>query len=173
MIHLFTIGFTKKSAEEFFTLLREAGVRRILDIRLKNNTSLAGFTRQAHLPFFLKEICGADYKHIPECAPTSEILKAYKPPKKKKNEKGPLVKPISWDEYVQRFMPLIRERKIENILTPELLDYGCLLCSEPSPGKCHRRLVAEYMKGLIPEIEITHLQGEKKKSYRARGKPKC
>jgi hypothetical protein len=59
-------------------------------------------------------------------------------------------------------MPLIRERKIENILTPELLDYGCLLCSEPSPDQCHRRLVAEYMKKFISDLEITHLVNPKK-----------
>ena len=145
MIHLFTLGFTGKSAKEFFTLLRGAKVRRILDIRLKNNSSLAGFTRQAHLPFFLREICGADYKHIPECAPTLEILDVYKK------------KELPWASYVEQFMPLIKKRKIEKILTPELMDYGCLLCSEPSPGQCHRRLVAEYMQGLIPELEITHL----------------
>ena len=158
MIHLFTIGFTGKSAEEFFTLLWEAGVRRILDIRLKNNTSLAGFTRQAHLPFFLKEICGADYKHIPECAPTLEILDAYQ------------AKQLPWASYVEQFMPLIKKRKIENILTPALLDYGCLLCSEPSPEQCHRRLVAEYMKEFIPELEITHLQGIGKKQKVKRAK---
>jgi uncharacterized protein (DUF488 family) len=154
MIHLFTIGFTGKSAEEFFTLLREAGVRRILDIRLKNSSNYAGFTRQAHLPFFLREICDADYKHIPECAPTLEILDAYK------------AKQLPWASYVEQFKPLIKKRKIETVLTPELLDYGCLLCSEPSPGQCHRRLVAEYMQGLMPELEITHLQsiGKKQKT---------
>ncbi|MEI6647968.1 MAG: DUF488 family protein, partial [bacterium] len=89
--------------------------------------------------------------HIPECAPTLEILDAYQ------------ANQLPWASYVEQFMPLIKERKIETVLTPELMDYGCLLCSEPSPGQCHRRLVAEYMKGLIPDIEITHLQGIGKK----------
>jgi len=144
-IQLFTIGFTKKNAEKFFTALRNAGVRRILDIRLNNASQLAGFTKRDDLKFFLREICNADYHHIPECAPSKDIFDEYK-----KNGGA-------WETYVQRFLPLIRTRRIETLLTPELLDRGCLLCSEPTPEKCHRRLVAEYLKEKIDGLAVQHL----------------
>ncbi len=144
-IQLFTIGFTKKNAEKFFTTLQNAKVQRMLDIRLNNVSQLAGFTKRDDLRYFLREICKADYHHLPQCAPTGAILDAYK------KNKG------TWDEYEMQFLPLITKRQIENILIPELLDGGCLLCSEPTPEKCHRRLVAEYMKDRVPELVIKHL----------------
>ena len=144
-IQLFTIGLTQKNAETFFTILREAKIRRVLDIRLSNDNHITGYARMTHLQFFLRELCGADYHHFPQCAPTAEILDAYK-------NGG-----MAWDEYVRQFLPLIRSRHIETLLTPELLDYGCLLCSEPTPDKCHRRLVAEYMQKHVTGMKVTHL----------------
>lgn len=144
-IQLFTIGFTQKNAEKFFTALRNAKIRRVLDIRLNNVSQLAGFTKRDDLRFFLRELCEADYHHLPQCAPTEEILDTYK-----KNGG-------SWETYVQQFLPLIRSRHIETLLTPELLDFGCLLCSEPTPEKCHRRLVAEYLQEHNTSIVTTHL----------------
>lgn len=144
-IQLFTIGFTQKNAEKFFTILRNAHIRRILDIRLNNVSQLAGFTKRDDLRFFLREICHADYRHLPECAPNAEILDEFK-----KNGG-------SWAAYVQQFLPLIRSRHIETILTPELLDFGCLLCSEPTPEKCHRRLVAEYLQEHVAGLFVKHL----------------
>ncbi|MCF7837612.1 MAG: DUF488 domain-containing protein [Candidatus Marinimicrobia bacterium] len=144
-VQLFTIGFTKKNAETFFNTLRKANIRRVLDIRLNNVSQLAGFTKRDDLRFFLREICHADYHHFPQCAPTSDILDDYK------KHGG------SWDTYVQQFMPLIQARRIETILTADLLDYGCLLCSEPTPEKCHRRLVAEYLKERVAGLSIKHL----------------
>jgi uncharacterized protein (DUF488 family) len=144
-MQLFTIGFTKKNAEQFFTLLRGAGVRRVLDIRLNNVSQLAGFTKRDDLKFFLREICHADYLHLPVCAPTKEILDQYK--------KGH----GDWNEYEALFLPLLEARKIETVLAADLLDYGCLLCSEPTPERCHRRLVAEYLEARIPELTVKHL----------------
>lgn len=144
-IQLFTIGFTKKNAETFFTTLRNARVRRVLDIRLNNVSQLAGFTKRDDLRFFLREICAADYHHLPLCAPTEDILDEFK-----KNGG-------SWDAYVQRFLPLIRSRHIETLLTPAMLDFGCLLCSEPTPEKCHRRLVAEYLQERVAGLSVKHL----------------
>lgn len=144
-IQLFTIGFTKKNAEIFFGILRAANVRRIIDVRLNNSSQLAGFTKKDDLRFFLRELCDADYCHFPQCSPTKEILDAYK------KKQG------SWEEYVASFLPLIKERQIEDILTPDILNRGCFLCSEPTSEKCHRRLVAEYIQVKYPEVEITHL----------------
>lgn len=144
-ISLYTIGFTKKTAEQFFTALRRAEVRTLLDIRLNNVSQLAGFTKRDDLRFFLREICHAEYVHMPQCAPTKEILDAYQ------RNGG------DWETYAARFVPLLSERRIETLLAPHLLDHGCLLCSEPTPEKCHRRLVAEYMKERLPELKITHL----------------
>lgn len=142
---LFTIGFTKKNAETFFTQLSNAGVTTLIDIRLNNVSQLAGFAKRDDLIFFLKELCNCDYKHMPDLAPTKEILDAYKK------------KEIGWDEYVKRFGKLITERKIENIIKAEELNNACLLCSEPTPEQCHRRLVAEYLNKKLEDIEIHHL----------------
>jgi uncharacterized protein (DUF488 family) len=144
-IKLFTIGFSKKNAMQFFKALQNAGVKRVLDIRLNNVSQLAGFTKKDDLKFFLHTIAGIGYEHRPEMAPTKELLDDYK---KKK---------LNWSEYEKRFSIIIIERKIENILTPNGLNNACLLCSEPEADKCHRRLVAEYLQSKWGNIEICHL----------------
>ena len=143
---IFTIGFTKKSAETFFTRLKEAGVRRLIDVRLNNVSQLAGFTKKDDLRYFTRAICGIDYVHVPELAPTSEILDPYK---KQKNG--------DWALYEQQFLDLMRSRKIEETIRRDLLDGGCLLCSEEKPVHCHRRLVAEYLKDKWGAVEIEHI----------------
>lgn len=144
-ITLYTIGFTKKNAKTFFSKLRSVGVKKLIDIRLNNVSQLAGFAKRDDLIFFLKELCNCDYKHMPIFAPTKEILDAYKK------------KQIDWDEYVRRFSRLIKDRNIESKITTEELNNSCLLCSEPTPEKCHRRLISEYFKEHFEDIEIQHL----------------
>jgi uncharacterized protein (DUF488 family) len=142
---LFTIGFTKKTAEKFFGLLRGSGAKRVVDVRLNNVSQLAGFAKRDDLAFFLKEVADMDYVHVPELAPTQEMLDAYK------KEKG------DWKQYEQRFLGLMRERKIEERLPRSIFDGGCLLCSEDKPHQCHRRLVAEYLQQHWGDIEVKHL----------------
>ena len=156
-IKLFTIGFTKKTAEEFFNLLTDAGVRRIVDVRLNNDGTLSGFTRQAHLPYLLCEIAGIEYEHRPDLAPDDKILSAWK---LNASAKKAGKKPITWQQYKARFARLIRKRKIETLVTPADMSRACLLCSEPTPENCHRRLVAEYLRDKWADrvkIEIVHL----------------
>jgi len=129
----FTIGFTRHGAEKFFSLLAESGAQRIIDVRLNNVSQLAGFAKRDDLKFFAQQICGMDYVHLPELAPTKEILDAYK---KRGGE---------WRVYEDQFLALMDQRSIEKSIDPELLNGGCLLCSEHKPHFCHRRLVAEYL----------------------------
>jgi len=142
---IFTIGFTKKSAETFFERLTSAGVKRLLDIRLNNVSQLAGFTKRDDLRYFTKAICHLDYEHILDLAPTQDILDAYK------KEGG------DWGLYERRFLELMKARKVEQIVPREKLDGGCLLCSEEKPQHCHRRLVSEYLKEKWGNVEIEHL----------------
>jgi uncharacterized protein (DUF488 family) len=144
-IELFTIGFTQKTAREFFTNLKDAGVRRVVDVRLNNNSQLAGFSKKEDLAYFLKEIGGIEYVHLPELAPTQDILDAYK------KCKG------DWGIYEKQFMNLMAGRQIEKTIRPDLLDHGCLLCSEHLPHQCHRRLVAEYLSAKWGSIKTKHL----------------
>ena len=144
-IKIFTIGFTRKTAEEFFTLLLRAGVQRVVDIRLNNTSQLAGFTKKEDLGYFLKAIAGIDYFHRPDLAPTQQIMDAFK------KNKG------SWPDYERDFLALLRARKVESGISPELLHDACLLCSEEKPLHCHRRLVAEYFRSKWDNVEITHL----------------
>lgn len=145
-MEIYSIGFTKKTAEQFFGLLREAGIKRLLDVRLNNKSQLAAFTKRNDLPFFLRELCGADYIHEPLLAPTKEILGDYK------KRKG------SWQEYETRFLALLAERKIEDKIDRELFEQPTvLLCSEPTAEYCHRRLVLEYLQEKWGDIEIVYL----------------
>ena len=142
---IFTIGFTKKSAEAFFTRLKNAGVKRLIDVRLNNVSQLAGFTKKDDLRYFTKAICNIDYVHLPELAPTADILDPYK---KAKDGDRQL--------YERQFLNLMRSRHIETT-SREILDGGCLLCGEEKPHHCHRRLVAEYFKEHWGDVEIDHL----------------
>lgn len=145
-IEIFTIGFTKKKAEYFFEKLKTAGVKRIVDVRLNNVSQLAGFAKKDDLIYFLKQLGGMDYVHIPELAPTKDILDAYK------KQKG------DWETYERKFIELMERRHIEDRIPKEVLDEGCLLCSEDKPHHCHRRLVAEYLKSKWNDnVEIKHL----------------
>lgn len=144
-IELFTIGFTQKTAQEFFTSLKDAGVRRVVDVRLNNNSQLAGFSKKEDLAYFLKEIADIEYVHLPELAPTQNILDAYK------KHKG------DWGVYEKQFLDLMARRQIEKVVRPDLLDHGCLLCSEHLPHHCHRRLVAEYLNAKWGGIRTKHL----------------
>jgi len=142
---IFTIGFTKKSAESFFTQLQRAGVKRLVDIRLNNVSQLAGFTKRDDIRYFTKAICHIDYIHLTQLAPTQDILDTYK------KHKG------GWGLYESQFLDLMDRRQIENNVSREILDGGCLLCSEEKPHNCHRRLVAEYLKKKWGDVEIEHL----------------
>ncbi len=144
---LYTIGFTQKSAQEFFELLRQNGVRRVVDIRLRPSGQLAGFARKEDLPYFLANLAdGCEYLHLPELAPTREILDGYR-------GGG------SWADYERQFQALMDERDIPTALDRESFERlpSCLLCSEATPEQCHRRLVAERIQAHWPEVEIVHL----------------
>lgn len=142
---IFTIGFTKTSAENFFNRLKNSNVKRLIDVRLNNVSQLAGFSKRDDLAYFSKIICGIAYTHLSELAPTKEMLDDYK------KSKG------SWQDYENKFLDLMSKRKIEDTLNIDIIDGGCLLCSEDKPHHCHRRLVAEYLKGKWSDVEIFHL----------------
>jgi uncharacterized protein (DUF488 family) len=142
---VFTIGFTRKTAEKFFGKLRSSGAKRIVDVRLNNVSQLAGFAKRDDLRYFARHICDMDYVHVPELAPTQAILDEYK------KHKG------DWAVYERKFLALMAERRIEEKMPKELIDGGCLLCSEDKPHHCHRRLVAEYLKEKWGEVFVEHL----------------
>lgn len=143
---IYTIGFTKKTAEEFFTLLRAAGVRHLVDIRLNNRSQLSGFAKSRDLAFFARELAGIEYLHVPELAPTQELLDGFK------KNRG------TWEEYEAGFAQLMEERDAYRQFDRKLLtESPCFLCSEATPEHCHRRLVAEELQALAPELRIEHL----------------
>lgn len=142
---VFTIGFTKKTAEQFFSLLDQPGLSRVLDTRLNNVSQLAGFTKKDDLRFFLREVGRIEYLHVPALAPTQVMLDAYK-----KNGGD-------WNAYEKQFLALMAERRIEAALDKSLVAGACLLCSEATPHHCHRRIVAEYLQKKWGDLEIHHL----------------
>jgi len=144
-VEIFTIGFTKKSARDFFEKLRGAGVRRVVDVRLNNTSHLAGFSKMGDLEYFLENVLHAGYVHLPILAPTQEMLDAYK-----KNGGD-------WAVYERDFLALMASREIEKNVPREVVDGGCLLCSEEKPHYCHRRLVAEYLQGKWGGVRVEHL----------------
>jgi len=145
LTNIFTIGFSKKTAEEFFRLLSKNKIRLLIDVRLNNTSQLSGFSKKDDLKFFLKKICDCEYLHIPELSPTKEILDNYK---KKK---------ISWIEYEIEFKNLLVQRGIPESIKNINLDHTCFLCSEAIATKCHRRLVVEFLKANDNSINIKHI----------------
>ena len=142
---LYTIGFTKKPARVFFGLLRDAGARSLVDVRLNNVSQLAGFAKQDDLRFFLGRIAGIGYSVEALLAPTGDILDAYRK------------KELGWDEYARRYLALLDARKVEHRIAPGDLADACLLCSEATPDHCHRRLAADYLALSMTGVEIVHL----------------
>ena len=146
MATIYTLGFAGKSAEKFFGLLQGHGIRRVLDIRLRNTSNLAGFTKRDHLEFFLRRIGRIRYEHEPLLAPTDEMLDGYRGRK------------ISWDEYEARYRALLEERQAGKKLKRKPFEKPtALLCTEPGPEKCHRRIAAEYLAALWPDVKVVHL----------------
>jgi uncharacterized protein (DUF488 family) len=132
-IKVATIGFTQTTAERFFKRLQDAGIKKIVDVRLHNTSQLAGFAKSEDLTFFLKAIGNIEYVHSPLLAPNDIMLKAFK------KEKG------DWTIYENQFLALMKERRIEAKFKPQALEGACFLCSEALPHHCHRRLVCEYL----------------------------
>ena len=145
MIKIFTIGFTSKTASQFFNLLRVNGVEKIIDTRINNVSQLAGFAKGNDLAFFAKEIGNMGYEHKVDFAPTKDLLSDYRDKK------------ISWENYEVEYLNLLDRRKIIQKIKVDDLHHSCLLCSEHTPEKCHRRLLAEYLKNIRKDIDIVHL----------------
>jgi len=146
VMQIYTMGFTQKTAEQFFEKIKQNGIQIVIDVRLNNQSQLAGFTKGKDLVYFLKVICNCLYEHEIKFAPTKEILSAYK--------KGD----INWKEYEFKFDGLIKTRKIVDIFKNKYMDYEkvLLLCSEATPENCHRRLLAENLSKEL-NAEIKHL----------------
>jgi uncharacterized protein (DUF488 family) len=144
-LRLFTIGFAGKSAERFFGLLTEAGVARVLDVRLRNVSQLAGFAKRDDLRYFLATIAGIEYQHLPELAPTPALLDAYR--------RGA----ASWETYADGYRALLEERRVAAALSRDLVHRACFLCSEHLPDRCHRSLLAEHLATRWPDLRVTHL----------------
>ena len=144
-MNLYTIGFTKKSAKQFFELLKKNQVKCLIDTRLNNKSQLAGFAKKDDLEYFLDGLANIKYVYKPEFAPSDEILTKYK--------KGSM----SWQEYEEKYLRLLEQRKILKDLNFSLFEDACFLCSEHSAEHCHRRLLAEYLKQHNPSLKIIHL----------------
>jgi uncharacterized protein (DUF488 family) len=143
---VYSIGFTKKTAAEFFTALRQAEIRLLLDVRLRNASQLAGFTKRDNLPFFLNELCGAKYLHEPLLTPTPDLLDGYRK------------KRLSWQEYEPRFRSILVDRAVEKRIDPKLFHIPTvLLCSEVTAARCHRRLILEYLQEKWGGLDTVHL----------------
>jgi uncharacterized protein (DUF488 family) len=144
-VKVFTIGFTKSSAEDFFGRLAASGAQRVVDVRLNNTSQLAAFAKRDDLAYFLRTICAMEYVHVPVLCPTQDIIDEYR-----KGGGG-------WDRFAERYLDLLAEREAERHVDPAVLDRGCLLCSEHEPDHCHRRLAVEYLHDKWGDLEITHL----------------
>lgn len=145
-MNIYTIGFTQKTAAEFFGHLSASHISTLIDVRINNVSQLSGFAKKNDLKFFLRELCGASYIHFPDLAPTKDLLKLYKN------------RDISWESYEGQFLDLMEKRNVEKKLDASLLDDGCLLCSEHKPHFCHRRLVVEYLNNHTDlSLDVRHL----------------
>ena len=142
---VFTIGFTGKTAETFFSTLKESGAKRVVDIRINRTSQLAGFAKEQDLQFFLPKIVGMDYSIHEELAPTKELLASYRDKK------------IQWDEFATKYRALIDQRDVLKNFTARDFDGAVLLCSENEPEKCHRTLLANLIMESFPDLKFTNL----------------
>ncbi len=159
---LYTIGFTQKTAEEFFGLLREAGVRKLIDVRANPGGQLSGFAKFPDIAFFLERILAIRYVHDPRLAPSPEIRDAYR-------------KSRDWSAYEKAFMELMRARHLPESISPADFEGSvALLCSEATPEKCHRRLVAEMLANEWNrqghDVSIAHLVLDRRRQPKRRGR---
>ena len=159
---LCTIGFAGKTAEEFFNLLRDAGVQQLIDVRQNRGGQLSGFAKHPDLSFFLRAVEKIEYAYEPLLAPPPELLKSYRKSK-------------DWPAYEAAFLKEMKERGVpETIDTTSWASRVALLCSEPGPEKCHRRLVADLLaahwRARGDEVEVRHLVSERNEKARARQK---
>jgi uncharacterized protein (DUF488 family) len=163
-IVLCTIGFAGKTAQEFFNLLEEAGVEKLIDVRLNRGGQLSGYAKHPDLAYFLQRVANIAYSHEPLLTPTSELLDAYRDTK-------------DWSAYELGFLALMRERQVPQKFDASVWPQrATLLCSEPGPEKCHRRLVADLLaarwRSLGHQVEIRHLVAARAKSSKTR-RPKA
>ena len=144
-MNLYTIGFTGKSAEQFFTLVSETKASRLIDIRINRTSQLAGFAKEQDLKFFIPELTNMDYVVREELAPTKDLLASYRR------------QDIAWEQFAERYEQLLRERVLQNALSREDFSNSILLCSEKEPEKCHRTLLANILIEQFPSLEIVNL----------------
>jgi len=142
---LYTIGFTEKSAETFFRLLSSNGVQKLIDTRVNNASQLSGFAKGKDLAYFTRAICNIPYEHRLDMAPTRQLLADYRSDQ------------LTWEEYSEKYVSLLIERDLKSAITQEQLSRACLLCSEHLPDKCHRSLLADYIRREYPGLLVTHL----------------
>lgn len=146
LMQVTTIGFTQKSAERFFTLLKEADVKTVLDVRLNNTSQLAGFSKKPDLEFFLSSMFDINYIDLRELTPERDHLKRY--------QSGDM----SWDDYASAYIEVLAKRRVESNLDITVFNGACLLCSEHTPDRCHRRLALEYLNSRWSNrLTIRHL----------------
>lgn len=145
-MRIYTIGFTQKSAEEFFGLLKANGIERLVDIRIHPGGQLAGFAKDRDLAYFLRELANIEYRYLPELAPEAEMMKAFRKDK-------------DWESYEKDYRDLLQTRGLPEKLNKKVFEEGicCLLCSENEADHCHRRLAAEVMKEAWNDVEIVHI----------------
>jgi len=143
---VYTIGYKEKPLETFINHLHDARIDAVIDVRLRNTSHLAGYTKRDTLSFLLREGFGIAYEHHPELAPSPEIMDAYR-------------EHPDWPSYVAAFVPLLIGRATVQVGQAILARYDapCLLCSEVDAEHCHRRLVAEHWAANLPDIVVVHL----------------
>jgi len=146
MVTIYTIGFTKKSLEEFVNLLKKNKITKLIDTRLSRDSQLSGFAKSKDLGYVLEKILKIKYEVISEFSPTRELLKTYQKDK-------------DWEKYEKGFLELIKERELERFKDVVLDEKEriCLLCSEEKADKCHRRLLAEFFSRLGDKVDIVDI----------------
>ena len=140
MIKLFNIGFTQKTAKEFFGILKENKIDCLVDIRLNPNGQLSRFAFEKDLPFFLSELCdGCAYSHRKDLAPTKELLHEVR------DKNCAMSKNYKLFEVAYK-KQLDTKSKIKNFVE-EFGQYQnvVLLCSEATNEKCHRRVLSDLL----------------------------
>ena len=136
---VYTIGYGGRGKEDVLALLRAAGVKAVVDVRLRPDRASMGIFAKAKTPDksiknWLRE-AGFEYFSFVELGNVFTDMD-------------------DWEERYRRLLALagsLLTDRLGKVPTP-----FCLLCAEKSPDQCHRHLIAEYLAE--QGNEVVHLR---------------
>ena len=137
-----TLSAYQTTAKEFFDKVIGWKSDLVLDVRLKNNNQLAGFTKQEDLEYFTHVIAHAAYVHDLEYAPSKTLLDSY------------LDDGLPYEDYFSQYEKEMEERNAIPQFFEKYSKYDSIAIVGTATKKRHSH--AEELKILLEEYMKEH-----------------